>query len=497
MDGPAGNATRVRLELRSYTTELALPTGTDILRPEEPEPLADVSAKVDIALATPIGAPPLAELCRAALARAAAGGLGGPAGAAARKPSVVVVISDHTRTVPYRGDDGILWPLVRALVSAGIRGGSITVLVATGTHRRLAEDEIWALIDDRVREAGVRVSCHDAADPALLTFAGRTSAGDEVFVNRTYAEADLRILTGLVEPHGMAGVSGGRKSICPGLVDVRSVRGFHGPKTLADPRVDVLVLEGNPCHQVALEVARMAPPHFILNVTARQDGRAAGVFAGDMEQAHAAAVQHLRSFIEIPLELEYDLVVTHAGRGGVNYYQAQKAADVAARAARPGGYVVVAADTTESDPVGTASYRRLLRLFAHMGPDAFVRAIQSDGWEFVHDQWAVQMWARVLEKIPADHLYYYSPQTAESDYPLLPNADPRCLGVSPAAPTPGERVARFVHAAVDRVCRESRQVLGREPRVAYLADGPHGIPLRYPGTEERPFKEEKGCRPST
>ena len=115
-------------------------------------------------------------------------------------------------------------------------------------------------MDERVREDGVGVHCHDASDLAKLTRVGRTSGGSDVSMNRRYVEADLRILTGLVEPHLMAGVSGGRKSICPGLVDVQSVRDFHGPGTVAHEKATDLVLDGNPCHAASLEIGRMAPP---------------------------------------------------------------------------------------------------------------------------------------------------------------------------------------------------------------------------------------------
>ncbi len=394
------------------------------------------------------------------------------------------MVSDNTRPAPYRGAGGILWPLVDFLLTAGFPPDSVTVLMATGTHRVLSDEEMWDLFDERVRRAGVRVSCHDAADRRGLTHVGLSSRGVEVFMNREYVEADFRILTGLVEPHLMAGVSGGRKSICPGLLNVESVREFHGPATLANERATDMVLEGNPCHEISLEIARMARPDFILNVTMSQDGRVAGVFAGDMEQAHLAAVEHVRSFAQIPLERDYDVVVTHAGYVGVNHYQAEKAAQVAAKAVRDQGYLVVVADTTEVDPVGTESYRRMLRLLGEIGPDAFVRTIRAKDWDFVHDQWGVQVWAKVLGKVPAEHIFYFSPQTPVEDYEILPGVHPK----APArrnnresragdAVTQGDLVTRFVTAAAARACAESEKAMGRRARVAYLADGPHGIPV--------------------
>ncbi len=257
------------------------------------------------------------------------------------------------------------------------------------------------MLDERVSRSGVRLRCHDAADREALVRVGRTVHGVEVSMNREYVDADLRILTGVVEPHFMAGASGGRKSICPGLLNVESVREFHGPAVLADDRVADLVLDGNPCHELSLEIARMAQADFILNATIRQDGRTAGVFAGEMEEAHLAAVDHLRSFSQLPLDRLYDVVVTHGGHVGVNHYQVAKAACVGARAVRDGGYLVVVADTTEPDPIGTEPYRRMLGLLDKVGPEEFTRLIQGDGWQFVHDQWEVQMWAKLLARVPS------------------------------------------------------------------------------------------------
>jgi len=336
---------------------------------------------------------------------------------------------------------------------------------------------MWSLFDERVRQAGVRVYSHDATDEHGLTCVGRTALGSEVFINRRYVEADLRILTGLVEPHLVAGVSGGRKSVCPGLLNVKSVRDFHGPRTLANDRAASLVLEGNPCHEISLEIGRMAKADFILNVTKRQDGRVAGVFAGDMEDAHVAAVNHLQSFARIPLKQEYDVVVTHGGLVGVNHYQAQKAVDIAAKAVRKGGYAIVFADTTEPDPVGTESYRSLLSLLAGIGPDAFVQAIQSKDWEFVQDQWSVHVWARLLRTLPREHQFYFSPQTALEDYRILPSIDPRPLLTNQAGLRQEERVAQFVSAAIAQACAESEAATGRRATVAYLADGPDSIPM--------------------
>lgn len=456
---------QVSLRLRSFAAEFTLPPGTEVLRRIEPPPLDDVEGAVRRALEDPIGTPPFSELCRAK-----------PPGS-----QVVIVVSDNTRPVPYRGAGNILWPLVSALLEAEFPAPSITILVATGMHRVMTDEEIWSMLDDRVRQAGVKVACHDALDREGLVLVGRSARGVEVFMDRRYVEADFRILTGLVEPHSAAGASGGRKSLCPGLVDVRSLQEFHGPRTLAHERATDLVLEGNPCHEAALEIARMAPPDFILNVTARVDNQVAGVFAGDLEKAHLAAFEHLRGFAGIPLQRHYDVAVTHAGLVGINFYQVEKAASAAARAARPGGYVIVVADTVDVNPVGTPSYRDLLKMLVEVGREEFLRRIMSDDWEFRHDQWGVQGWSKFLAKIPRDHLFFFSPQMPLEVYPQLVCRDPRPLLEGLDLTEAGVAVAGFVSAAVAEACRLSETETGRPASVAYLADGPYGIPLAGEG----------------
>ena len=450
MNGAPDTPVRVDLHMRSFSAELALPPGTDVLRASQPGTVPDVRAAVTAALAAPIASVPLAELCRSTIIKTAP-----------RHPSVVVVVSDSTRPVPYKGEGGIMRPLLDALLTAGVKPGWITLLVATGTHRVLSDDEIWALFDDAVRQSGVRVHCHDATDPGLLVRVGRTSTGAGVLMNRRYVDADLRILTGLVEPHLMAGASGGRKSICPGLLNVQGVQDFHSPRVLADERATDMVLEGNPCHEIALSIARMVPGDFIVNVTMDRDGGVAGVFAGGMEQAHLAAFAHLRTFVEIPIDRLYDVVVAHSSHVGVNHYQAEKAAAVGAKAVRPGGYLVIVADTVDPDPVGTASYRRLIGLLTELGPEEFLRTITSDDWEFAHDQWGAQVWAQLLAKVPKDHIFYFSPQTEAADYPILLCEYPPHLGDLAQGCTMGESVAAFVTAAVRLAVAESEAGTGR------------------------------------
>jgi lactate racemase len=133
---------------------------------------------------------------------------------------------------------------------------------------------------------GYRIIDHDCEDLASLTFIGQSATGGDVFVNSAFSTADLRIATGLVESHFMAGLSGGRKAICPGLVDKRTIEKFHSPAFLESPLAQNLILEGNPCHEESLAIARTVGVDFIVNATLDKNLRPTGIFAGELEAAH-------------------------------------------------------------------------------------------------------------------------------------------------------------------------------------------------------------------
>jgi transcriptional regulator with XRE-family HTH domain len=234
----------------------------------------------------------------------------------------VIVVSDNTRPVPYRGESGILWPVVERLLRQGIAPQQIAILVATGTHRAMTEAELKQMLEPAIFELGIAVFNHNCHDESNLAYLGETKRGSRIWINRRYMEADLKILTGLVESHFMAGVSGGRKSVCPGLIGEASTYVFHGAPMLASSAARDLNLEGNPCHEEALEVAKRAGADYIINVTLDHRFQLTGVFAGELEAAHLKAAERVKAYAAIAVHREYDIVITHAGFVGINHYQA-------------------------------------------------------------------------------------------------------------------------------------------------------------------------------
>lgn len=453
----------VPVTIGTAALELNLPVNTDVLTMKTAQPLLNPASAVARALREPVAAPALERIVLEKLRE-------NPYAQA------VVVISDNTRPVPYRGESGILWPVVKMLLDCGVTNDRILILVATGTHRALTEEELRTMLAPEIFTAGIQVKNHDCRNSADLVYLGQTSRGSQVYINSDYMQADLKILTGLVESHFMAGVSGGRKSVCPGLIGEKSTYVFHGAPLLASPQADLMVLQGNPCHEESLEVAKMAGVDFIVNVTLDCDYKLTGVFAGDLEKAHEKAVEKLSEYTTIPIEHEYDLVVTHGGFVGLNHYQTAKTAVGAALAVKPGGKMIIAADITDLDPVGSNNYRTVLHLLTMMGAEKFSQLLLSPDWAFVPDQWQVQMWAKVFRKINMEDLYYFSPQLPARDYQIIPGTDgnkflPEELQYTGCPDT----IRLFIEKAI-RSCLETPGA--EEKTVAFLAGGPYGISVR-------------------
>ena len=356
---------------------LDLPEHTEVLTMREHPALSDPQAAVRHALLHPTARPGLDKI------------------AAAKKQAkpdatAVIVVSDNTRPVPYKGAGNILVPLIEALLKAGFAYGDMTVLIATGMHHAMDEAEQRAMLDPYVFEHGIQVVNHDAKDSSALTDLGVTPRGSRILIDSRYVDADLKIVTGLIESHFMAGASGGRKAICPGLIGEESTFIFHGPALMADEKSTNLILEGNPVHEESLAFARAAGIDFLLNVTLNRRFEITGVFAGDFEKAHEDGVAFIREEVAVPARAS-DVVITHGGYVGLNHYQCGKCAVAGLGILKKGGYMVILGDIRDrKDPVGSLNYKTCLSLLTTVGEENYFRMICSSDWTFIPDQWQVQ-----------------------------------------------------------------------------------------------------------
>jgi nickel-dependent lactate racemase len=332
-------------------------------------PLADPEAALESALAAPIGTPPLAELARG-------------------KKTACVVVCDITRPVPNKL---ILPPLLRTLEAAGVPRSGITILVATGLHRPNEGAELVELVGAHVA-TNYRCENHHGKAQDEHEYLGTTPNGVPAWIDKRYVQAELKITTGLIEPHLMAGYSGGRKLICPGIAGLETVKVWHGPRFLEHPRADCGVVEGNPVHEENTRIALMAGCDFIVNVCIDGARRITWLGAGDMIGAWERGVQFCREVVRAGVPRPADVVVTSCAGYPLDttWYQAVKGLTGALPIVRRGGTIVLAASLTEG--LGSHEFRAALDRYEATG--AYDRPSESDTCEM--DEWQLVMLKKVL-----------------------------------------------------------------------------------------------------
>ena len=332
--------------------------------------LPDEQAAILEALRSPLGTPPLRALVRPG-------------------DSVAVVFSDLTRPMP---NDRVLPPLLAELAQAGVPAERIVLINGLGTHRPQTEAELTEMLGAEVVRR-YRILQHDAWDEKNLVEVGRNRAGRPVRVNRAYMEASVRILTGFIEPHFFAGVSGGPKAVLPGIADIDAILDNHSAPMLAHPRATWAVTEGNPVWEEMLEVALRTEPTFLLNVTLNRERQITGVFAGDLVEAHRAGVAFVRKHALQPVEAPFDIVITsNSGYPlDLNLYQAVKGMSAAAQIVRPGGHIIIAAQCWDGIP-DHGAYKRLL--WEAETPEELLERLMAPGFR-CQDQWEAQVHAQI------------------------------------------------------------------------------------------------------
>lgn len=453
---------KVSLEFGRNAIEILVPpycvelTMKDV--PIEPDP----QKAIEEAFLHPISSPKIEEIIR---------GKGKPP----EGMTVAIAVSDITRPVPYVGESGILPPLLRRLESSGIKKENVKIIVATGMHRASTQEEKVEMYGQEVVDQH-KILDHDCENNDLLESIGTTKRGTHVYINRDFYFADLKIATGLVESHFFTGISGGRKAVCPGLVDVKTIQKFHGPYYLEDPNATNLVLEGNPCHEEALEVAQTVGVDFVINVNLDKDLRLVRVFAGDMVEANMKAFEVIKGYAAIPLKEEFDIVLTHSGYVGRDHYQTAKAGVGALPAVKERGVIIIAANNRDFiNPIGSPEYRSLLHLLRLQGPDGYLDLLKTPSWKFTKDQWEPEVWGKVLKKVGEDGLIYCSLEIERENYCVIPGVCGLVFlkgkRIKPSLEKAQEMVQKAVQFAVYRYREE-----GVEPTMAFLREGPYGVP---------------------
>jgi lactate racemase len=414
-----------RLQYGTVELPVEIPSSDVIvLRTKLEEGLPDEAAAFREAVRDPIGSAPLKEVV----------------GATDR---VAVVIPDITRPLP---SDRLLPWLFEEL--SHVPPENFTIVNGTGSHRPNTEEELAAMVGRKVASS-YRIVNHDAHDPNTLAFAGTSPEGRGVYMNREYVEADRRIVLGFIEPHFMAGFSGGYKGVFPAVADIDSIMHYHRATVIGHARSTWGVLEENPTQDQIRANGSLLPVDFLVNVTINRQREITGFFCGEVLAAHERGCEANKRAVMVACEREFPIVVTTNGGYPLdqNLYQAVKGMSAAYQVVSEGGLIISASRCNDGFP-DHGNFRKML--LEHSSPEEMLETIYSPGFS-VFDQWQVQLFALILQRARV------------ALYSEIPADDVRRVHLEPV----DDITARI---------SEELQNIGRDAPVAVLPEGPMTVP---------------------
>jgi lactate racemase len=399
-----------------------------VVRKHPMTPLPDPVRAVKQALAMPVGSPPLEEMAR-------------------HGKNACILICDITRPVP---NGTLLPPLIETIKSAGIPEENILILVATGLHRPNEGEELREIIGSDEVFRTIRAENHFARDRDAHVDLGQTARGIPILIDRRFVEADLKIVTGLVEPHFMAGYSGGRKLVAPGVAYQDTILNFHTAHILEHEKSANCVIEGNPLHEEQIEIVRKIGGIVALNVVIDENRNIGFANFGEVDASHREAVAFMRKHAEVILPRRFKTIVTTSAGYPLDrtYYQTVKGMVGVVDILEPGGTIIIASECSEG--MGSPEFVAAQRLLCEVGPDRFM-SILNDRDKALIDEWQTEMLVKALR---VGNVKLYTTGLGKESYPDV------C--VDPVS-------------SVEEAVAESVRTHG-DPDIAIVPEGPYIIP---------------------
>ena len=345
---------------------------TTVIEPAYNPGLADEKSAVLTALEHPVGTAPLRGSIKAT-------------------DRVCILFTDITRATPNHR----LIPWLLEYLDGVVPRENITLLNATGTHRPNTHAELEKMLTPAV-VAHYRVINHECERGEDLVQLGVTRDGAPALLNKHCVQADVRIVTGFIEPHFFAGFSGGPKGIMPGVAGLRTVMSNHGAKNIGDSRAAFGITEGNPLWEELRDIALRAGSSFLLNVTINEQREITNVFTGDLIEAHKVGIEFVRRSAMQKVSAPFDIVVTtNSGYPlDMNLYQSVKGMSAAARIIREGGLLIMACECSEGIPSGSP----LDKLLHTVGSPEEILALLATPGFVKPEQWQAQIQALIQRK---------------------------------------------------------------------------------------------------
>jgi nickel-dependent lactate racemase len=344
----------------------------DLIRPEFIPGLPDESSAIRDHIRSPISTQPLRDQIES-------------------NDKVVIVHTDITRATP---NSRILPVLIEEILSSGVSTSNITLLNGLGTHRPQTDQELRGMLGDEIVDK-YRCIQHNCFDESELVYLGKTSYGSDVRINKTYLDADVKILTGFIEPHFFAGFSGGPKAVLPSLAGSESVFTNHSFGMIADPNSTWGITYGNPIWEEMLEVALKTNPTFLLNVALNTRKEITGIFAGDLVESHRKGCEFVKQTAMVAVETPFDIVITTNSGYPLdqNLYQSIKGISAANQIVKKGGTIILYTACEDGLP-DHGRYAELL--MKGKSPEGVLALVSQPGFS-AHDQWQVQIQAQIQQ----------------------------------------------------------------------------------------------------
>jgi nickel-dependent lactate racemase len=369
---------------------------------------------------------------------------------------VVIVVSDITRPIPY---SKFLPELIGSMEASGVKKEEITILVATGMHRPSTRDEHRRMFGEYILN-NYFITDHDCENKdELLELPGMSWSGSKISLNRHYVEAGFRIVTGLVEPHFMAGFSGGRKAICPGLVGLDAVQKFHGYSFLSHRSASGAILKDNPCHEENTSIARLCPPDYAINIVLDTKKEINAIISGELFASHHVAVEYVKTACCPAVSELADVVVTSSGGYPLDttFYQCVKGFVGCLPAVKQRGEIISFGSCTEG--IGSPEYTAIMKKYAN-NYSSFIDDIKN-GLSFIKDQWEFQMHIRALEKTGQQNLHFFTSG--------IPADELFMLSVNPHY-APASEIEKHIQNQIDLAVRAQK-------KIAVFPEGPYCAPV--------------------
>jgi nickel-dependent lactate racemase len=293
------------------------------IEPKEKPSVKDAKAEIERALNEPIGTQRLSETAK-------------------KGDKAAIVVNDQTRATPSHL---MIPPILDELNKAGVKDEDITIIFGCGTHRPVTTEEMKTLVGEEALQR-VKAISHDCKAKDL-TYLGRTKHGTKVYVNKIFAEANLRILTGDIGLHYYAGYGGGRKSVLPAVSGEETIQ--HNHAMILHSKARTGMLEDNPIHEDMVEAAELAKPNFIVNIVTNSKRELVRAFAGDINQAFYEGVKLVDEMYKVPIEKRADIIVVSSGGHphDIDLFQAYKGLDNALEAVKRDGVIIFVAECPE------------------------------------------------------------------------------------------------------------------------------------------------------